>query len=54
MKPEINSVEFHLQLSHNRHPVVSALLDTALLSWNCSTNESHNEQTVPGTLAGAG
>ncbi len=54
MKPDINSVEFRLQLSHNRHPVVSALLDASLLRWNFSTNQSHNGQPVDGTLAGAG
>jgi hypothetical protein len=54
MKPDINSVELHLQLSHKRPPVVSALLDAALLRWNCSTKESHNAHPVDGTLAGAG
>jgi hypothetical protein len=54
MKPDINSVEVHLQLSHNRPALVSALLDAALLRWNCSTNESHNGDPVDGTLAGAG
>ncbi len=54
MKPDINSLEVHLQLSHNRAPVVSALLDAGLLRWNCITNEIHNGHPVDGTLAGAG
>jgi hypothetical protein len=41
-------------MGHNRHPVVSALLDAALPRWNCSTNESRNGHPVDGTLAGAG
>ncbi len=54
MKPDINSFEVHLQLSHNTNPAVSALLDAASPRWNCSTNESHNGHPVHGTLAGAG
>jgi hypothetical protein len=30
MKPNINSVEFHPQLSNNRHPVDGALVGAAL------------------------
>jgi hypothetical protein len=37
MKPGSNSVEDHPQLSHNRHPVDSALVGACLLSPNFHT-----------------
>jgi hypothetical protein len=50
MKPDTNSVQVHLQQSHNGHPVDSALLDAALLRRNCHTNESHHGHPVDGGL----
>ncbi len=54
MKPDTNSVEVHLQESHNGHPVDSALVDAALFRRKCHTTERHHGHPLDGTLVGAG
>jgi hypothetical protein len=50
MKPDTNSVQVHLQQSHNGHPVDTGLLDATLLRRNCHTIETHHGHPVDGGL----
>ncbi len=42
MKPDVNSIEVHPQLSHNRHPVDDVLVGTGSLWMTSGRGRSNN------------